>query len=385
MTGSPSTSAAAGSVRTSAGSTSSSASAWSTLPDVAARTNASARSRVVADSSSLLRTSAGQLRSPSSRAMASCAAASRSSADTAPIRATALGLTGPGCAEQRLRLAACTLEIDTADVHCDHLHARRSADAGRRSSPQQIDRASRGVPVALPADRMRPRAPPEHSAKTGASTTPRRRASPFSAPPRGASLEPVSENNGKGHDMRRNLAARAGHWSAAHWKTATFGWLALVAVTVVLGSLVGTRGLSDVEQSNGETARAEQMLADAGIKTPVGESVLVQSRAAHADRAALRRTAHAVHTTLAQAAGGRDAARAGRIEGRSLDARRVRPEGIGRRGRVTRRSGARGDGLAAAVASRLPRRGVRRGERRQGTRRGDESATSPTPRSSRCR
>ena len=27
---------------------------------------------------------------------------------------------------------------------------------------------------------------------------------------------------------RRNLAARIGRWSAAHWKTATFGWLALV-------------------------------------------------------------------------------------------------------------------------------------------------------------
>src|SRR5206468_10622181 len=28
----------------------------------------------------------------------------------------------------------------------------------------------------------------------------------------------------------RNLAARMGGWSAAHWKTATFGWLALVAI-----------------------------------------------------------------------------------------------------------------------------------------------------------
>ena len=28
----------------------------------------------------------------------------------------------------------------------------------------------------------------------------------------------------------RNLAARMGRWSASHWKTATFGWLALVVV-----------------------------------------------------------------------------------------------------------------------------------------------------------
>jgi hypothetical protein len=26
--------------------------------------------------------------------------------------------------------------------------------------------------------------------------------------------------------MKPNLEARAGRWSAAHWKTATFGWLA---------------------------------------------------------------------------------------------------------------------------------------------------------------
>ena len=32
-----------------------------------------------------------------------------------------------------------------------------------------------------------------------------------------------------------NLAARMGRWSAAHWKTATFGWLALVVVAFGVG------------------------------------------------------------------------------------------------------------------------------------------------------
>ena len=32
-----------------------------------------------------------------------------------------------------------------------------------------------------------------------------------------------------------NLAARMGRWSAAHWKTATFGWLAFVVVAFGLG------------------------------------------------------------------------------------------------------------------------------------------------------
>ncbi len=79
--------------------------------------------------------------------------------------------------------------------------------------------------------------------------------------------------------MRPNLAARAGQWSATHWKTATLGWLLLVAGAVVLGVSVGAKTLTNVEQSNGETARAEQILADAGIRAAASESVLVKSRA----------------------------------------------------------------------------------------------------------
>ena len=41
----------------------------------------------------------------------------------------------------------------------------------------------------------------------------------------------------------RNLAARMGRWSAAHWKTATFGWLAFVVVAFALGGLVGTKNI----------------------------------------------------------------------------------------------------------------------------------------------
>ena len=38
-----------------------------------------------------------------------------------------------------------------------------------------------------------------------------------------------------------NLAARMGRWSAGHWKTATFGWLALVVVAFAIGGIVGTK------------------------------------------------------------------------------------------------------------------------------------------------
>ncbi len=37
--------------------------------------------------------------------------------------------------------------------------------------------------------------------------------------------------------MRLNIAERAGRWSAAHWKTAAVGWLAFVAIAVVLGAV----------------------------------------------------------------------------------------------------------------------------------------------------
>src|SRR5215217_5166332 len=82
-------------------------------------------------------------------------------------------------------------------------------------------------------------------------------------------------------DMARgtNLAGRAGRWSAAHWKTATFGWIAFAVICVVVGSLAGAVKLTDVEYASGQAARAESILQQAGFKTPATESVLVQSKA----------------------------------------------------------------------------------------------------------
>jgi putative drug exporter of the RND superfamily len=80
-----------------------------------------------------------------------------------------------------------------------------------------------------------------------------------------------------GELTRYNLAARAARWSAAHWKTAVAAWIAFVAVAIGLGTTVGTKMLSASEQATGETARAEQILASAGFKTPASESVLVRS------------------------------------------------------------------------------------------------------------
>jgi uncharacterized membrane protein YdfJ with MMPL/SSD domain len=74
-----------------------------------------------------------------------------------------------------------------------------------------------------------------------------------------------------------NFAARAGRWSADHWKTAVFGWLVFVLVAVALGHVVGQRKLTDVETASGETARAERIFEHAGFANVASESILVQS------------------------------------------------------------------------------------------------------------
>jgi uncharacterized membrane protein YdfJ with MMPL/SSD domain len=98
--------------------------------------------------------------------------------------------------------------------------------------------------------------------------------------------------------MRGNLAARAGRWSAAHWKTATFGWIVLVVVAVALGSAAGTKKLTDSENASGETARAEGILAASGFHPRAGESVLVQSRHATVASPVFRRAVARVEAAL---------------------------------------------------------------------------------------
>src|SRR3954464_10772728 len=76
---------------------------------------------------------------------------------------------------------------------------------------------------------------------------------------------------------RPNLPARVGRWSAAHWKTATFGWLALVLVAFAVGGQVGTKQADPAKAGPGESGRMDKIL-DAGFKLPASESVLIESR-----------------------------------------------------------------------------------------------------------
>ena len=76
-----------------------------------------------------------------------------------------------------------------------------------------------------------------------------------------------------------NLAARMGRWSASHWKTATFAWLALVVVTFAIAGQIGTKNVDPNTSGPGQSGRMDRIL-DAGFKQPAAESVLVQSRTA---------------------------------------------------------------------------------------------------------
>ena len=88
--------------------------------------------------------------------------------------------------------------------------------------------------------------------------------------------------------MQVNLAGRAGRWSAAHWKTAAFGWIAFALVAVVVGGAVGAEQMKSWAITNGDSRRAEQILDQASFKTPARESVLIQSKSARVDEPVFR-------------------------------------------------------------------------------------------------
>ena len=75
-----------------------------------------------------------------------------------------------------------------------------------------------------------------------------------------------------------NIAHRAGRWSAAHWKTATLLWLAVVVLAMIAGNLAGTVSLTSAQQQAGRSAYAQRLLDRSGFPNVASEVVLVQSR-----------------------------------------------------------------------------------------------------------
>ncbi|TMQ92656.1 hypothetical protein ETD83_26820 [Actinomadura soli] len=78
--------------------------------------------------------------------------------------------------------------------------------------------------------------------------------------------------------MKRNFAATLGGWSARHRLTAILGWLLFVVLATVLGGATGQVTMEGYEQGTGQSARAEQILTEAGVEDPDQETVLISGR-----------------------------------------------------------------------------------------------------------
>jgi len=76
----------------------------------------------------------------------------------------------------------------------------------------------------------------------------------------------------------RNLAARAGRWSAHHRKAAILGWIAFVVLAVLVGGKIGQNDLDESAAGSGESKRGDMIVAAAGFPEQAGEQVLIQGR-----------------------------------------------------------------------------------------------------------
>ena len=76
----------------------------------------------------------------------------------------------------------------------------------------------------------------------------------------------------------RNLAGRAGRWSAQHRRTAILGWILFVVLAAVVGGKVGQSDIDDSASGNGESKRGDMIVEAAGFPDQAGEQVLVQGK-----------------------------------------------------------------------------------------------------------
>ena len=185
----------------------------------------------------------------------------------------------------------------------------------------------------------------------------------------------------------KGLAARMGRWSANHWKTAVFGWIALVVVSVFVSMQVATKQIKQTEATVGESHTADKIISDAGFAVDkngesieeLGEMVIIQSKtltrerarpssAAVVDAVQALRSVPAGHEAP-HAAGSRP--RRPDLEGRPLGADpRSTPDGQLRGSRPLHRQDHRRRGQGAGpppgllhrVSRRLDRQGARQGD-----------------------
>jgi RND superfamily putative drug exporter len=103
------------------------------------------------------------------------------------------------------------------------------------------------------------------------------------------------------HERRRpsgpGLAARLGGWSTRHRKAAILGWLLFVVLAATVGGVTGVAEMDESEGMSGDSARAERILEDAGIKAPAGEMVMVTGGSPDRWRPVAAEVARAVEAT----------------------------------------------------------------------------------------
>src|ERR687897_498400 len=115
---------------------------------------------------------------------------------------------------------------------------------------------------------------------------------PAPAPAKEKTVSPLKHSN--------NFAARMGRWSASHWKTAVFGWLAFVVASFVIGNAVGTKYLETSDTNVGEARQADKII-EAGFpqtNDEMGEIVLIQSKTLNASDPAFKAVIVDVTKTL---------------------------------------------------------------------------------------
>jgi RND superfamily putative drug exporter len=80
----------------------------------------------------------------------------------------------------------------------------------------------------------------------------------------------------------RNIAARAGRWSARHRKTAILGWILFVVLAFMVGQNMGTQTLTPDQSGVGDSGQASKITAEA-YPDKSEEFVLVQSKTLTSD------------------------------------------------------------------------------------------------------
>ncbi|MEU1665826.1 MMPL family transporter [Streptomyces sparsogenes] len=75
-----------------------------------------------------------------------------------------------------------------------------------------------------------------------------------------------------------SLTVRAARWSARHPWRAVVGWLAFVALCLVVGGAVGTNSATTADYRVGEAGRAEAMAAEGHLERRPTEQVLISAR-----------------------------------------------------------------------------------------------------------